>query len=424
MMRLWIQALAAAVLISAADAQPPQRLWVLQAPGAIVEYDAATLAVRRTAKVPLRLLEAPEYLHINGKGQMLYFPPKGVMWGGGEMEKTGHLAWFWDGKQVKEWRPEGLQTRGRSTNQPTLTETNSRCFLSAGGEHLYWLENRFEKVKDESGLERSVRTSARVWRTDLAGGKPETIASLPLSEWCPCETSVCEETCPEWEFWAPDGVVGDCFLVTRFTPGQLGSTYYESLLYRRSGGKWQVRKLTQPAEMPLAAADKGKVLIAAVPDGGCCGWDNEGNDQLLLLQNGQVSVLYDEFARYGNSDYDVSFFAANARLAPGAGMLAHTVISTVQAGGDIRLSSTGKENTAALARVRKAIGELPAVEILRLGSKPKAEGVIRRASLVGWLSGREILVAQEGRLAVYDTDGRKKKETAIRVRSGADAFLR
>ncbi len=54
----------------------------------------------------------------------------------------------------------------------------------------------------------------------------------------------------------------------------------------------------------------------------------------------------------------------------------------------------------------------------------RLEGVIRRASLVGWLSGREILVAQEGRLAVYDTDGRKKKETAIRVRSGADAFLR
>jgi hypothetical protein len=424
MMRLWIQALAAAVLISAADAQPPQRLWVLQAPDTIVEYDAATFAVRNTEKVPLRLLEAPEYLHINGKGQMLYFPPQGVMWGGTEMAKTGHLAWFRDGKQIKEWRPEGLQTRDRSADQPMLTEANSRCFLSAGGEHLYWFENRSEKMKDESGLERSVRTSARVWRTDLAGGKPETIASLPLSEWCPCGTSVCEETCPEWEFWTPDGVVGDFFLVTRFTPGQLESTYHESLLYQSLGGKWQGRKLSQPVEMPLAAADKGEVLIAAVPDGGCCGWDNESSNQ-LLLQNGHVSVLYDEFARYGNSDYDVSFFTADARLAPGAGMLAYTVISTVQAGGgDIRLSSTGKENAAALARVRKAISKLPAVEILRLGSKPKAEGVIRRASLAGWLSVREILVAQEGRLAVYDTDGRKKKETEIRVRSGADAFLR
>jgi hypothetical protein len=232
--------------------------------------------------------------------------------------------------------------------------------LLSAGENLYWFENRFEKVKDESGLERSVRTSARVWRTDLGGGKPETIASLPLSEWCPCETSVCEETCPEWELWAPDGVADDFFLVTLFTPGQLGSTYHESLLYRRSGGKWQVRTLTQPVEMPLAAADKGEVLIAAVSDGDAAAGTMRKRS-VLLLQNGQVSVLYDEFARYGNSDYDVSFFPADARLAPGAGMLAYTVISTVQAGGDIRLSSTGKENAAALARVRN-IGELPAVE--------------------------------------------------------------
>jgi hypothetical protein len=40
------------------------------------------------------------------------------------------------------------------------------------------------------------------------------------------------------------------------------------------------------------------------------------------------------------------------------------------------------------------------------------------------VSDRELLVAQDGRLAVYDARGSKRKETAIRVRSAADAFLR
>jgi hypothetical protein len=50
--------------------------------------------------------------------------------------------------------------------------------------------------------------------------------------------------------------------------------------------------------------------------------------------------------------------------------------------------------------------------------------VIRHAVLVGWGSDREILVAQDGRLAVYDIRGSKRKETTIRVRSATDAFLR
>ena len=43
---------------------------------------------------------------------------------------------------------------------------------------------------------------------------------------------------------------------------------------------------------------------------------------------------------------------------------------------------------------------------------------------MGWVSDRELPVAQDGRLVVYDIRGGKLKETAIRVRSAADAFLR
>lgn len=408
---LTAQALVALVLLSPAHAQPPKQLWVLREPDEIVEYDPATFVARRTVRVPRRVLEHPEYLSVNGHGQMLFAAPRDAQWGGGEMARTGDRVWLWDGRQAREWK------RGPD------------CFLSAGGESLVWFENRFETVTEPSGLERSVRASFRVWRTDLAGGKPETIASVSPSGWCRCTTGTCSESCPEWSFWAPAGVVGDFFVVTRWTPGQIGSTYHDSVLYRRSGRTWRGEKLVQPLERPLAASENGAVLVAALPDGGCCGWENESNDQTLLLRDGKVSVLYDELARYGNRDYDVSFYTQDARLAPGNAMVAYTIVSTARAGGEIRRSLDGKENPEAAARIRTALGELPTVEVVPVGGEPvggepRSTTIARRAALVGWLSDRDLLVAQDGRLAVYDARGTRRRETPIRLRSAADAFLR
>src|SRR5450759_1824821 len=80
-LRLWTQVLVAAVLVSAVHAQSPKQLWVLQEPDEIVEYDVTKFAARRTMKVPRRLVEHPEYLSINTKGQMVFLPPKGAQWG-------------------------------------------------------------------------------------------------------------------------------------------------------------------------------------------------------------------------------------------------------------------------------------------------------------------------------------------------------
>jgi hypothetical protein len=422
--RLWRQVLIAAFLVSAAQAQSPKQLWVVQEPDEIVAYDLTTFTARRVLKVPRRLLEYPEYLSINARGQMLFLPPEGAQWANGGMASAPNRVWFWNGHEAKEWTLEATKRLGGSAGQPAVTETELQWFLSAGGDFLFCFENRFEKLTDGFGLERSVRSSSRVWRTDLDGGRLETIASLSSPGWCRCATGVCSETCAEWSFWVPEGIVDDFFLVTSFTPGQLGSTYHESTLYRRSGPRWQVKKLREPIQRPLAASEEGELLVAAVPDGGCCAWENEGDDQTLLVRNGKVSVLYDESDRYGNRSYDVSFFTADARIAPGNGLLAYTVVSTARRGGEIRLSSEGKDNAEELARVRKAIADLPAVEVVQLGIQPRSETVVRHAELVGWVSDREILVAQDGRLAVYDIRGTKRKGTTIRVRSAADAFLR
>ena len=101
------------------------------------------------------------------------------------MASAGDRLWFWDGYQAKERSLDGPKTPGGSPEKPTVTETAIQWFLSAGGESLFWFENKFEKVTDDDGVERSVRSSARVWRTDLAGGRPETDNKLSLSRMVP-----------------------------------------------------------------------------------------------------------------------------------------------------------------------------------------------------------------------------------------------
>ena len=408
--------------------QAPSRLWVLAEPDAIVEYDVATFAAARALKIPRRLFEHPEYLSVSARGQMLYVPAPGTHGDGGHGSAADDRVWFWDGQRAREWTPAEPGSRGLRPQDPPTTEAVRQWFLSATGDSLFLFENRFEYRAEGatagSEPQRSVRASARVWRTDLAGGQREEAVSVSSSGWCRCETGACPETCPEWEFWAPDGVVGDFFLSTRITPGQLQTTYHESLVWRRSGSAWSATPLSEPVERFLAASRQGDALIVAVPDGGCCGWDNEGSDQLRLLQHGKVLTLYDEFARYHNRNYDVSIYPADARLAPGGSMVAYTLVSTSPVGGRIRLSSEGKDDPDALERVRTARAALPAVEVVDLGSVPPPATIVARARLVGWLTERELLVVRDGLLTACDRRGRATAVTPIRVRSAADAFLR
>lgn len=415
MRHLWGLALAVVLLAAPAQAQSSGSFWVLREPDQAVQYDAPGSAARRAVQVPRRLLEHPEFLTVNAKGQMLFVPPRGAEWGSGEMASAGGRVWLWDGSQAREW-PLGDRPAGGITI--TLD-----WFLSAGGDALFVLETRVEKVVDPSGLDLSVRTTARVRRTDLTRGSAVTIASLPSSGQCMCATGVCSETCPEWSLWAPGGVVGDAFLVTLVTPGQIGSTWHESLLYRRTGQQWRATKLPQPLEQPFAASSTGDLVIAAVLDGGCCAWMNEGSDKLLLVHGGAVAVLYDEFTRYDNSNYDVSFYPSNARLAPGRFMVAYTLVSTAKPGDPIPLSSSGTERPDELARVRATIAELPSIEVVRLSAPPQRTAVIPHAALVGWLNDREILTVRDGSLTVYDLQTARWRDAAIRVRTAADVFL-
>jgi hypothetical protein len=168
----------------------------------------------------------------------------------------------------------------------------------------------------------------------------------------------------------------------------------------------------------------GLVLIEAIPDGGCCGWVNETDDQTWLTRNGKTMVLFDEFQQYQNQDYDLSFFTDNAKLSPHSSLAALTVTATNEPGSEIRLSDSGKANVAELSRIQEALAELPAVEVLRLNDPPKRIAMIPHARLVGWVNDEEILLVENGLLVSYNVVSGRGRKSEIKVFRESYAFLR
>lgn len=220
--------------------------------------------------------------------------------------------------------------------------------------------------------------------------------------------------------------MSDFFLATHWIPGQIQSKYQDSFLYRRSAGKWSASKLTAAVKQILASASdaNGVGLIEAVPDAGCCGWENESDDQTLLTKNGKTTLLFDEFKRYQNPDYDVSFFTSSAKPAPNAAFVAFTVAATQNAGTEIRLSDSGKPNPGELAQIQKALAELPEVEVVRVGDSAKPVAKIPHAMLVGWINDQEILLVENDFLVALNVASGIRRVSNIKMARGSHAFLR
>ena len=419
-------ALSLLCLSLSAHAQSGKRLWVLQEPNEIVEYDPSTFVLRSSHQVPAEILQSPQDLQINGKGQMLFLPatvrePDGLV-----HESSDTKIWFWDGLSAKFLTRMVINTDLPNGGNVLVSSVIPWCFLSANGTHLFWYENRRKILRTpDTGQDISINTIFHAWQTDLSGEHPEDIATYTFAP-CKCDTAVCSETCPEASYWLPDDGIGDHFVITNWIPGQIQPKYQASFLYRKSGGGWTETKLPHVAERVLDSSldGGGLVLIEAVPDAGCCGWVNESDDQTWLTRNGKTTVLFDEFQQYQNRDYDVSFFTANAKLSPHAILAALTVTATNEPGSEIPLSDQGKANVAELSRIQQALTELPTVEVLRLNDPPKRIAMIPHARLVGWVNDQEILLVENGLMGSYNVVSGNHRKSEIRVSRESYAFLR
>jgi hypothetical protein len=220
--------------------------------------------------------------------------------------------------------------------------------------------------------------------------------------------------------------VGKFFLLTQVVAGKTGTLYKASTRYQyqEENGKWTATPLTEPLQRVLDASSDGGVLLEAIPDTGCCGWSNQSNDQTLLLNGLKKLVIFDELSTYKNPDYDVSFYTSNAGLSPQLGYVAMTIEATAKANQAIQLSQQGQASPEESKQIRKALAELPAVEVKTVDDSPRRVVFLPHAIFVGWISEKEILIVEDRVLVAYNVGTGARRKSNVRVQDSASVFLR
>jgi hypothetical protein len=397
------------------------RLWVLRAPGEIVEYDPATFAVKQTVKIPAEAVQSPENVSVSRAGQILFVTPVPLPLSE-EDATSAHKAWLWNGHSAATIDLGLKREIASAGSNQAVTELSAVPYLAADGEHLFWFGNLARRLQRE-GVDLSTATTWHAWRTDLSGAGREDLAESKIPD-CRCTTGTCEESCPYGVVEASDGGVDKFLLMTQFVAGQTGPVYKATIRYREEGGKWAADPLAEPLHRVLDAASGGSVIVEAIPDTGCCGWSNQSNDQTLAWVNGKTRTMFDERATYQNPDYDVSFYTLNARLSPELASIAMTIVATAQANKPIQLAQDADANPEESLRVRKGMAELPAVEVKSMQESPARVGFVPHATLVGWVNEKEILIVEDHLLVVYNVGTGARRKSSVRVEDAGKVFLR
>jgi hypothetical protein len=90
----------------------------------------------------------------------------------------------------------------------------------------------------------------------------------------------------------------------------------------------------------------------------------------------------------------------------------------------IQLAEQGQANPEESQRIRKALAELPAVEVKSMEDAPRRLAYVPHASLVGWMSEKEILIVEDHVLVVYNLGTGARRKSSVRVEDAGRVFLR
>ncbi|MGA8835556.1 MAG: hypothetical protein WCF74_01535 [Candidatus Sulfotelmatobacter sp.] len=392
----------------------------MRAPGEAVEYDSATFGEKQTVKIPPEAVASPLRLSINHLGQMLFAPLAVLPLADSDLSAERKI-WFWNGRTASTLTRDVSRSTSTTGSNLAITESAPAPFLSEDGTHLYWFSNQARRLQRD-GVDLSIKTTWTSWRTDLGGANREDLASITLPE-CSCPTGACEESCPTADAWVPEEGVGSFFLLTMFVEGQTQAIYKSTSVYQESAGKWTATPLEPPLRQVLDAANAGEIL-EAIPDTGCCGWSNESDDRTLLHLLGKTLTMFDELSTYQNPDYDVSFYTENGKLSPGLGSVALTIDATAKPNTPIQLAEEGQANPEESQRIRKALLDLPAVEVKSVEDSPRRLAFLPHATLVGWISDKEILFVEDHLLVAYNIASGSRRKSNIHVEDFEHVFLR
>jgi hypothetical protein len=410
------------------------RLWVVSNRGEVTEYDASTFEAKETVRIPLDAIPSDEsYLRysmeINRRGQILVGPT----FHGSYAASTSCTLWLWNGQSGSNLSCGNEHREDTAADgERILTEILSRPGLAADGEHLFWFVNQQKQKEEdqEKDIMPSVTTTFHISETSLSRDQRKEIDSFSFPD-CTCSTGACEESCPTAGAWVPKTGIENFFVAVGSYTGQVAqTTYVRESLYRKSpDGQWSSSRLPSSFEHDiLDAAEDASAFIVLIPDSACCGWANESDDQTLLLRKGQTIVLFDEFARYNNSQYDVNYSAREAQLSPDNQFVAMTISSSARPGEEFRASDVNDSDTKLSAEVAEQINktliELPAVEVVTATDPPKRAAYLPDSTFVGWLSQREILILKDSFLVAYDVLAATTRKSNISVGDKTFAFVR
>jgi hypothetical protein len=398
-----------------------KRLWVLRATGEMVEYDPAAFTVKQTVKVPAEAAESPQNIRVNREGQILFAPPVSVPLADSDAESPPK-AWLWNGQAARSIDLGVKRELGTSGSNQTVTETAPVILLAADGRHLFWFANQSRRLQRED-IDLSLTATWQAWQTDLSGGGRQDLASMKLPE-CRCTTGACEDTCPYGAVGASEGGVGRSFFMTQLVTAKDGPQYKATTRYQEQAGRWTPNPLPEPLRRVLDANADGDVIVEAIPDTGCCGWSNQSDDQTRVLARGKAATVFDELAAYRNPDYDVSFYTSNARLSPDTATIAMTISATAAANQSIQLAEQGQANPEESKQIRKALAELPALEVKSVEDSPRRIAFVPHAVLVGWISDQELLIIENHVLLAYNPATGARRKSTVRVDDAGRVFLR
>jgi hypothetical protein len=104
--------------------------------------------------------------------------------------------------------------------------------------------------------------------------------------------------------------------------------------------------------------------------------------------------------------------------------VALTIVATAQPNKPIQLAEQGQSNPEESQRIRKALSDLPAVEIKSNEDVPRRIAFLPHATLVGWISDKEILIVEGHLLVAYSVASGARRKSNIRVQDPAHVFLR
>ncbi len=410
------------------------RLWVVSNSGEVTEYDPSAFGTKLTVRIPPDAIRSDarafrDLVQINRRGQILVGP----IFHGPYAASTSCTLWLWNGQSGSYLNCENEHREETAADGNHLvTEILSRPALTADGEHLFWFVNAQQQKQgdQEKGVMPSVATTFHILETSLSGNQREEIGSLPFPD-CTCSTGACEETCPTAAAWVPKTGISNFFVVIGSFTGQIEqTTYVNESLYRKSAdGQWASSRLPSSFENDiLDASEDASSFVVAITDSACCGWVNESDDRTLLLRRGQTTVLFDEFARYNNSQYDVNYSAGDAQLCPDNQLVAMTISSSARPGEEFRASDAGgtgaKLSAEVVEQINKTLVELPAVEVVTATEPPTRAAYLPNTTLVGWLSEKEILIVKDSLLVAYDVVTGTMRKSNISVGDNSFALVR